>query len=188
MTLTGLDNGCIGLDTTVVLAETSKPVINPFPVPGLTCVETTAQIQVSVPSPASGVTLQWSTPNGLILGATDSLIITAGAAGNYTLLAVDTLSGCMSTWTTAVVEDVTIPVVQLPAQDTLGCQQVELSAIATLPPGRIRCPFSGLPRTAASMGPLIRLSPCWEAKDLHGAGGKHGPTDARFSDDHSDPQ
>ncbi|MBK7344211.1 MAG: hypothetical protein IPJ06_14635 [Saprospiraceae bacterium] len=90
---------------------------------------------MSVPSPASGVTLQWSTPNGLILGATDSLIITAGAAGNYTLLAVDTLSGCMSSWTTAVVEDVTIPVVQLPAQDTLGCQQVELSAIATLPPG-----------------------------------------------------
>ncbi|MBK7344212.1 MAG: hypothetical protein IPJ06_14640 [Saprospiraceae bacterium] len=45
VTLTDLDNGCIGLDTTVVLADTSKPVINPFPVPGLTCVQTTAQIR-----------------------------------------------------------------------------------------------------------------------------------------------
>ncbi len=133
--LTNLDNGCIGLDTTIVLADTSKPVILPLPVPDLTCLDTSALLQVSVPSPASGVTLLWSTPNGLILGGTDSLAITAGAPGNYTLLAVDTLSGCSSTWSGIVQEDVTIPIVQLPSQDTLGCQQFELSAIATLPPG-----------------------------------------------------
>ena len=133
--LTDLDNGCIGLDTTIVLADTSKPIILPLPVPGLTCVDTLALIQVSIPTPTSGVTLQWSTPNGLILGSSDSLVITAGAPGNYTLLAVDTLSGCMSSWSTTVVEDVLIPVVQLPGQDTLGCQQFELSAIASIPAG-----------------------------------------------------
>ena len=97
--------------------------------------DTLSLIQVSIPTPTSGVTLQWSTPNGLILGSSDSLVITAGAPGNYTLLAVDTLSGCMSSWSTTVVEDVLIPVVQLPGQDTLGCQQFELSAIASIPAG-----------------------------------------------------
>ncbi|MCF8239538.1 MAG: hypothetical protein K9I85_15355, partial [Saprospiraceae bacterium] len=135
VSLTDLDNGCIGLDTTIVLADTSKPVILPLPVSDLTCLDTSALIQVSIPSPAAGVTLLWSTPNGLILGGTDSLVITAGAPGQYKLLAVDTLSGCSSTWSGTILEDVTIPIVQLPAQDTLGCQQFELSAIATLPPG-----------------------------------------------------
>ncbi len=133
--LTDLDNGCIGLDTTIVQADTSKPVILPLPVPGLTCVDTTSLIQVAVPSPASGVTFLWSTSNGLILGGTDSLAITVGAPGQYTLQAVDTLSGCTSSWSTTVVEDVLVPVVQLPSQDTLGCQQFELSAVATLPSG-----------------------------------------------------
>ena len=110
-------------------------MILPLPVPDLTCLDTSALIQVSIPSPTSGVTLLWSTPNGLILGTNDSLVITAGAPGVYTLLAVDTLSGCYSSWSGTVQEDVTIPIVQLPAQDTLGCQQFELSAIATLPPG-----------------------------------------------------
>ena len=125
--LTNLDNGCIGLDTTIVLADTSKPVILPLPVPDLTCLDTSALLQVSVPSPASGVTLLWSTPNGLILGGTDSLAITAGAPGNYTLLAVDTLSGCSSTWSGIVQEDVTIPIVQLPRSG-----YPRLSAIRTL--------------------------------------------------------
>lgn len=128
-------NGCMGLDTTFVLADTSKPVIQPIGVPDLTCRDTVSNIQITIPSPAFGVTLQWSTFNGLILNGIDSTILSAGTAGTYTLVATDTLSGCTSTWTTSVIEDKTIPAVQLPLQDTLGCQQTEIQATALVPSG-----------------------------------------------------
>lgn len=133
--LTDIKNGCIGLDTVVVQADTSKPVILPQIISDISCRDSLGYIEVTVPTPAMGVTLQWSTPNGVIQGPSDSLILVAGGPGNYTLLAIDTLSGCLSSWTATIDEDVAIPLIQLPTEDTLGCQQFQLEAIADIPSG-----------------------------------------------------
>ncbi|MCB0694309.1 MAG: gliding motility-associated C-terminal domain-containing protein [Lewinellaceae bacterium] len=135
VTLTDIENGCIGIDTTIVQADTSKPVILPQLISHINCRDSLGLIEVAVPTPVMGVTLQWSTSNGIIHGPADTLVLTAGGPGSYTLLATDTLSGCVSNWTTTIAEDVAIPVIQLPTDDTLGCQQFQLDAIASVPSG-----------------------------------------------------
>src|SRR5439155_16726576 len=82
----------------------------------LSCVATTTQIFAHADS---GSTFLWTGPG--IVGSNTANGITVNAAGTYTVVATDPLSGCIATATIVVNQNVTTPVLTCGSSPVLNC-------------------------------------------------------------------
>ncbi len=124
LTVTNAANGCTAMATTVVTQNDTVPsgltITSNLRSPVLTCSNTNVTLTAS--SGTSGVTFNWTGPNGALGNST---VITATSAGNYSLLATNPVNGCTATTTTTVSQDTASPVAlsiaSLPANGVLTC-------------------------------------------------------------------
>ena len=128
-------NGCFSLDSIQVQADTNKPVIQPLFIQDITCRDSQALIAVAVPVPDSGFTALWTTIDGNILSATDTLTLLVDQGGNYLLTITDNTTGCSSELNAFVDTFTDPPTPGLPLPDTLNCLISTLSIEAVLPQG-----------------------------------------------------
>lgn len=103
VTVTNTDNGCNSSEQALVTQDITEPGVT---VTGgrLTCAVTS--IELTANSPTSGVTYEWSGPNGF---ASIDQNPTVGAPGTYTALVTNTDNGCTSSESVTVTQDITTP-------------------------------------------------------------------------------
>ncbi len=117
-----LDQGCSFVETiTINVYDPPVAVISNASLI-LTC-ENGNQLDLDGSSSTApgGVIYQWSTTNGVILGATDGPVATAGAKGDYTLLVTDAVSGCADMATVSVAQDAGVPVADAGPDGLINC-------------------------------------------------------------------
>ncbi|MDW3645914.1 MAG: Ig-like domain-containing protein [Bacteroidia bacterium] len=128
LTVTNPTNGCTASATAIVLDSTAAPGVQ---VNGgqLTCVLTNVQIGAS--SGTNGVNFSWTGPNGFT--STDQNPVVS-AAGAYVVTVINPATGCSSSATATVTEDITAPNISA-ATDTINCisPTAQLSGNSTTP-------------------------------------------------------
>ncbi len=114
-------NGCIALDTVVVLSNTITPNVNIATPPQLNCIiDTVTLLGSSIPT---NLNYSWSSPNGTFAAPTNAAQTQTAANGMYILQATNPVNGCNSKDTIFVTSNLIAPVaVALPA-GMITCQQ-----------------------------------------------------------------
>ncbi len=123
LTVLNPQNGCQATDTLSIAGNFTPPADSILPVPPLTCVVDSVQIDASPSSGGPGFQPVWTTSGGLILSGGSTLTPWVGAAGAYTLLITDTLNGCTTAATVTVINDTLPPIatVSADAPGVLNC-------------------------------------------------------------------
>jgi hypothetical protein len=96
-------NGCTSMETAVVSENTATPAVAIAPPANLNCVTPMVQINASASAQGSNYLYNWSSANGgNITGGQNTLTPTVNAAGIYTLLITNSLTGCSASASTTV--------------------------------------------------------------------------------------
>ena len=111
--VTNTENGCIGTASINVSTSLLVPFIGYLQPDDLTCVNLTADIDASQSDTGQNFLLEWSTTDGHIVNGEDGPVVTVNKAGTYTLQILNTINGCSNSKSIIVVEDSTIPVINL---------------------------------------------------------------------------
>ncbi len=120
------DNGCSAVDSVLVVAFTTPPVVA-VAVPGiLNCREDTIALSATVqtpPSPNAGFQAQWTTAGGRIAGYVDPLSPLVDAPGTYQLTVARNDNGCTASSTVTVLQDIQSPNLQTGPDQLIFCTQ-----------------------------------------------------------------
>jgi len=108
-------NGCTASASLTVNQDLATPVITTTNA-ALSCITTSAQIFAHADS---GTTFLWNGP--AIVGINTGNSITVNAAGTYTVIATNPISGCTASATVLVVQNTTAPVVVCGSSPELNC-------------------------------------------------------------------
>ncbi len=121
-------NGCQATDVVHIGNDTDAPQVNTGLPATLTCVvqQTTLQATASL---GTNFGYQWTTIGGNFVSSTTTLSPTVDAPGTYQLAVTNTTSGCVSTSTVTVGEDVALPIVDAGPSDSLTCSTTLLSLV-----------------------------------------------------------
>ena len=112
-------DGCTATDTVEVLPDTNAPDVGAGADLDLPC-GTTTLIITGTGDANPDVVYSWTTTDGTIEGATDMLVITVSAPGEYVLTATNSVTGCAAT--DAVLVTATLPFEAAAAEvDGDGC-------------------------------------------------------------------
>lgn len=103
-------NGCI-LETTYEVEEGEEPSVFFSSQNEITCTQPILTISGFVASGSGDYTYNWSTVNGVIVGATNDDQVQISASGTYELEIYDLFTECQVAATFEVVEDIDVPVV-----------------------------------------------------------------------------
>ncbi len=116
VTVTNTANGCTASDAVLVSQNTTPPVANAGTDQTLTCTITS----VPIGSPAiAGNTYSWTPPGGI--SSTSIAEPTATAPGTYTITVTNTSNGCKATDAVVISQNITPPVANAGADQTLTC-------------------------------------------------------------------
>ncbi|MBK6620933.1 MAG: gliding motility-associated C-terminal domain-containing protein [Saprospirales bacterium] len=91
-----LSNGCTGGDSVLVEIDTLSPAITAGMDAFFPCNANSVALNGDILNPFGSYLIQWSTPDGLILGDVSSLTPEAGAPGVYFMEVTDLENGCSS--------------------------------------------------------------------------------------------
>jgi gliding motility-associated-like protein len=128
--VTNTTNNCTSKDTVTVAVDTLKPAFTIQPFGVLNCKADTIQLITTI-TPLAAIP-QWTASNGgIIASGTTTKTPKVVAAGNYLLVATDTLNGCMNTLNATVNEDHVHPLVVIAPADSLTCQHPSITLSAT---------------------------------------------------------
>ncbi|MFN8279920.1 MAG: gliding motility-associated C-terminal domain-containing protein [Saprospiraceae bacterium] len=124
-------NGCENLDTTTLLADTTKPIISVNAPDTITCNINSVQLNCNSSNP--NLNFEWRTMNGLLSGATNQINSTAIRKGTYQISVTDTSNFCEASDSILVIEDKAPPVINIQAAQDLTCNnhQSRLQGIIT---------------------------------------------------------
>jgi hypothetical protein len=125
LVVTNLLNGCSASALTLVNADQDIPVAIIQPPQTLTCAVEEIVLSAQNNSPGASFTYQWNGP-GLQNGQ-GTLAPLVDAPGTYTLLVVNNENNCSATYAVQVLQDVTAPVAEAGANDTLNCTATALT-------------------------------------------------------------
>lgn len=108
--VTNLINNCTASASVLVTQNTTPPIVNPG-VPGtLTCDLPNIQLGDPATIVLPFITYQWTTtPGGNIIGGASTPSITLDAPGTYSLVVTNTQTGCTSTGSTLISQNITPP-------------------------------------------------------------------------------
>jgi hypothetical protein len=130
-------NGCSSEASVEVLGDTSLPQMRILDIPTLNCLDTVGLLQAEVLKPANGYSIQWQTLNGTIEEGENGATPKISQPGQYQMIVTDSATGCRTTLSVEVQEDLRIPALELPDRDTLGCQMDSLLLDPTVLPDTI---------------------------------------------------
>ncbi|TVQ47865.1 MAG: PKD domain-containing protein, partial [Saprospirales bacterium] len=88
------DNGCISIESVVVEEDIDLPIATAEVEGTLTCILNTIEIDGSGSSQGAEFNYLWTTEDGDIERGDSTLFPLVGSAGSYTLLVVNTITGC----------------------------------------------------------------------------------------------
>nr|MBX2878193.1 hypothetical protein [Saprospiraceae bacterium] len=103
-------NGCQETATVDVTADTLKPVVNIAPAEALDCFNTSITLSGVGSDSGTGISPEWSTPDGNFVGPPIGLETTIDAPGTYTLTLTNTRNACTNT-DSIVVEALSNPII-----------------------------------------------------------------------------
>ena len=130
LTVENPSTGCSNSDT-VVVNEILPPDLEVSIPETINCSNPT--VELTGTSTVSGITYLWTTNDGVIASRVDLATITVSAAGTYNLTIVDPSTGCNSSKSVVVSENITTPQAIINPTQNLTCVQtsVELSTSST---------------------------------------------------------
>eukprot|EP00903_Cladosiphon_okamuranus_P000252 g252.t1 len=105
LSLTEDNNGCTNLDSVLVVLDDDFPEVVIAPPLTLSCSRLSVDLDGSGSSFGNGITYEWSTVDGTLLGSGTGLIDSAGSIGTYVLTVNNALNGCSSSDSVTVVQD-----------------------------------------------------------------------------------
>ena len=132
-------NGCSNTASVTVVQDTLHPIAQIALPDTLDCAVTTLVVDASASSTGASFTYGWTTTDGLIDGAADTLLTSVSEPGSYQFTVVNNQNGCEDTATIAVVEDVLTPDLMIASPSDLNCTQTSLTLQASLD-GNITAP------------------------------------------------
>ena len=105
LSLTEDNNGCTNLDSVLVVLDDDFPEVVIAPPLTLSCSRLSVDLDGSGSSFGNGITYEWSTVDGTLLGNGTGLIDSAGSIGTYVLTVSNALNGCSSSDSVTVAQD-----------------------------------------------------------------------------------
>lgn len=124
-------NGCVASDTTEVTSDLAPPVVDAGDDKTLNCQTETVTLDGSGSASGAAYSYTWTTLDGHITGAENTVTTTADQPGTYTLTVVNGQNGCTASDDVVVTEEFTAPVVSVSVSDTISClaSVVQLASI-----------------------------------------------------------
>jgi gliding motility-associated-like protein len=117
--VTNTDNGCVASDNVLVFNDTVSPDADAGDNQELTCVVTEVTLS-GIGSTGTGMTYNWTTSNGNIVGATNTVSVIANQPGIYTLM-VTGANGCTQSADVEVTQNADVSNVVIASPLTLNC-------------------------------------------------------------------
>jgi gliding motility-associated-like protein len=117
--VTNTDNGCVASDNVLVFDDSVAPEADAGDNQELTCVDTEVTLS-GIGSAGAGMTYNWTTSNGNIVGATNTVTVIANQPGIYTLT-VTGANGCTHSADIEVTQNADVPNVVIASPLTLNC-------------------------------------------------------------------
>ncbi|MCB0641046.1 MAG: hypothetical protein KDC44_05375, partial [Phaeodactylibacter sp.] len=125
LTVTDNSNGCTATAETVVVADVHPPDFQFAPTPQLNCLNPVVNLNaLGFPSDIP-LDFQWLDGNGLVIGTNPDIVIDATAT--YMLVLTNLNTGCFTTDSITVTQDITPPIAEAGIGDTLTCDQLPVS-------------------------------------------------------------
>jgi hypothetical protein len=126
-------NNCETTVSVSVTEDVLPPDIRAGYTDSLLCGDASIWLDGAGSSQGANFVYEWSTTDGNILSASDSLAIEADAAGTYTLLIRNTDNGCSVSEVFTLIEDRELPTIDIDATQTLTCslEEVEIFALGS---------------------------------------------------------
>lgn len=131
LTVTNPANDCSSFRDVLVTQQECVPCLDSLPADTLTCANPQATLSGTFCEPCTGCTVEWTTLDGNILSAADSLSISVDQPGLYTLTATDTL-GFSAEVTVTVTALSTPPELTLSPDQELNCR--DTTAVLSVAP------------------------------------------------------
>jgi|GEM_PF-3505539 len=116
--VTDTSNGCSKVTSVTVEQDIATPMIVLQEKGQISCITEEATISVKQ---IADHNYRWGSDDGVIVGGGSTSVVRVSAAGQYELTLTDVVTGCTSTETYTVTEDIAIPSVNIAAPETLTC-------------------------------------------------------------------
>ena len=126
------ENGCSNSIDFFVPENADTPDFAIDQVENITCDNPEVIISADVNNPSTNQNIEWTTPNGNIIGANNGVNITVDTEGEYILRIEDPTSGCFDEQTIFVSIDIEKPLLTLANPLELNCTQLEVDLIANV--------------------------------------------------------
>jgi len=124
-------NSCETTVSLEVLLDQTDPSIIAGYTDSITCSQTSLWLDATGSSQGANFIYQWTTADGNILSAADSVAIQADVAGTYSLQIRNSENGCSSTEVFTIIEDTTLPIATTDSPQTLTCSLEEVQLFGT---------------------------------------------------------
>lgn len=124
--ITNTSTGCFDQTAITVVDNLAPPTANAGLSDTITCAAPEITINADATSPGAGLTIEWTTTDGLIESGDDTTTPVVSAPGTYQLLVTNTDNGCTATSEVAIGEDVAIPVIDVVQPDIINCYNPEI--------------------------------------------------------------
>ena len=132
LTIFDSSNSCENESSVTVTLDNTAPDVAIPAAPVLDCNVTSSLLEATVSNlPASDLSFDWSTIDGLINGPDNILNPTVSNPGTYTLLVTNNINGCTNQASITVSQNITPPVAVITEPDTLTCSNNSISLVGT---------------------------------------------------------
>ncbi len=155
--VTNTANGCTASDALVVGEDFAYPLADAGQSAMLNCSVTSLSLDGTASSSGPGITYQWTTTNGHIIGGADTPTPSIDASGTYLLVVTNTANGCTASDTVEIFEDGNLPNVSVASPAPITCTQQVVT----------------LDGSASSVGPAFTYQ--WVTSDGHIVAGQNSP-------------
>lgn len=121
------DNGCTSTDETLVDVNTQPPAVAIASPATITCVQPQVTLNGGGSQGGAGIEYEWTTTGGNILSGGSSNSAVVSASGQYTLTVLNNATGCSSTQTVTVTDNIVLPIADAGSPRTLTCTVQEVA-------------------------------------------------------------
>lgn len=119
LTVRDTANGCVSVDSVVVMADFNRPEIDAGPNTTITCANTTVELEGG--EPVVGYQYLWTTLNGNVISGEQASVATAGEPGNYLFRVTNLDNGCSNVDSVQVAIDTITPALAIAPPAELNC-------------------------------------------------------------------
>lgn len=125
--VTNSQNGCTDTDQVVVGMDQELPVAAIAAPQSLTCLQDTVVLDAGASDAGANIVLTWTNPGGVPFIPADAYFPAVTAAGQYTLVVLNTANGCTDIATASLVADQNAPSAEAGPGFALHCNQMQVN-------------------------------------------------------------